>query len=369
VITLDLRRAIARAAAGAGFGPAADPGLRPGGEPGQYSSSVAFGLAETETPGRIAARLAAALEDQEPWIAQAGATGPGYVTVTVTAEALGNVADRIVAAGPGCVRSDALAGRTFPKPGSADPLAAATWEAAATWAEARRLLAAELTARLAEAAGAAIAEPPAAIAEPGPEPPATRAEPGPSAEDGGEGGIGRDGTIRSGERQPAPAVTVAFAGRDAVLFSLARALPESQLSLDQRKIARHHVDNPAYAVRYAHARAASGVRWAAAADPDQAGPQRPSADPGELALLDALSWLPERVATAARRGRPDEFARYIEHAADATLAALTRPRERSAAAPPPRRAPGSERLALARAARTGLAAGLELLGVSAPDRL
>ena len=81
-------------------------------------------------------------------------------------------------------------------------------------------------------------------------------------------------------------------------------------------------------------------------------------------LLDALSWLPERVAIAARRGRPDEFARYLEELAGVTIAALICP-----GYPANVRGPGTDRLALAKAARTGLAAGLDLLGVGAPDRL
>ncbi|MBO0839052.1 MAG: hypothetical protein J2P28_26565, partial [Actinobacteria bacterium] len=313
MITLDLRHAIGRlTAVGPGPNGTPDPGLRPGGEPGQYASSVAFGLASRAggTPGQIAARLAARLEGEEPWIAKAAVTGQGYVTVTVTPEALGGVAHRVAAAGPGCVRSDALAGRTF-----AGQAHAAPWEEAATWDEARELLAAEVIPRLAEAAGAAAGE-----------------AGGASGIDGGgerDTPDGRDRTIRSGGGQAVVAAAVAFAGRDAVRFSLARAMPGQPVAIDPRMIARHHLANPAYAVRYAHARAASGVRWAAAANPDQAGPQRPSADPGEEALLDALSWLPERVATAARRGRPDEFARYLEHVADVTLAALTRAREQS----------------------------------------
>jgi arginyl-tRNA synthetase len=83
-----------------------------------------------------------------------------------------------------------------------------------------------------------------------------------------------------------------------------------------------------------------------------------------LVLLDALSWLPERVAVAARRGRPDEFARYLEELASATIAALICP-----GYPAMTGVPGTGRLALAEAARTGLAAGLGLLGVGAPDRL
>jgi arginyl-tRNA synthetase len=159
------------------------------------------------------------------------------------------------------------------------------------------------------------------------------------------------------------AAAVAFAGADAVRFWLARAVPGRPVRLDAAIMARHAQDNPAYAVRYAHARAASGVRWAAI-PAAEAVPWRPPADQGELALLDALSWLPERVAVAARRGRPDEFVRYLEELANVTVVTLS-----STSHPRGSGAPGSGRLALASAARAGLAAGLALLGVSAPDRL
>ena len=162
------------------------------------------------------------------------------------------------------------------------------------------------------------------------------------------------------------AAVVAFAGLDAVRFSLARAVPGRPVAIDGAIIARHVPENPAYAVRYAHARAASGVRWAATPNAAEAAPPRPPADPGELALLDALSWLPDRVATAARRGRPDEFARYLEGLARVSIATLA---QGSASHPGSARTPGTDKLALARAAQAGLAAGLGLLGVSAPDRL
>jgi arginyl-tRNA synthetase len=81
-------------------------------------------------------------------------------------------------------------------------------------------------------------------------------------------------------------------------------------------------------------------------------------------LLDSLSWLPEQVARAARRGRPDEFARYLEDLAAITVDVLS-----SARHPDSTAGPGSGRLTLAMAARAGLAAGLGLLGVEAPDRL
>jgi arginyl-tRNA synthetase len=351
VITRDVRQAIARAVAAAGFG-CADPGLRPAGGPGRYASSVAFGLGES--PREIAGRLAAELA-REPWIAAAEATGPGYLTVAVTAQTLTALPERIAEAGPACATSDALRGMTLQAPPAVDLLAVATWELA--W----QALTAELTARLAAAAGATVALP-AHSERTGPSPQAGPASPG------GEARVRSD---KEGARPAAAgqlpatevAAAVAYAGADEVRFSLARSAPGHPVRIEEAIIARHVLENPAYAVRYAHARAASGVRWAAARGAE-AGPPRPPADPGELALLDALSWLPERVAVAARRGRPDEFARYLEELASATIATLS-----STSYPGSARAPGTDRLALARAARAGLAAGLGLLGVNAPDRM
>jgi arginyl-tRNA synthetase len=347
VITRDLRRAIADAAAAAGFRPASDPGLRPAGTPGQYAASVALTLGPN--PRETAETLAGTLA-REPWIAAAEVTGPGYLTVTVTPEALSAVADNVIKAGPACVTSDALAGETVPAAPGGDPLAAPTWE------KARAALAARLTTRLAAAAGATVAEFPRAernrlthpaSADSGPGVSSPRSEDLPSVPD-----------ERPSAQPTAVARAVAFAGRDAVTFTLARAVPGKPLRVDPEIIARHVPGNPAYAVRYAHARAASGMRWAAtssAADTigSEETPQR---------LLDALSWLPERVATAARRGRPDEFARYLEDLASVTVDVLS-----SASHPGRGAAPGSDRLT--RAARAGLAAGLGLLEVSAPERL
>jgi arginyl-tRNA synthetase len=415
VITRDLRYAVRRALAAAGFPPDADPGLRPAGIPGCYAASVALTLGAN--PRAIAEVLAAALASEQltgkQWIASVEVTGPGYLTVAVTPEALAAVAGDITAEGAACVTSDALTGMTVPAAPPGDPLAAATWEEAGT------ALAARLTARLAAAAGATVAEFAASernrlTLHAQPLPGAARLT-GPasrrSANSGQEAGVSRPRSedARTGpdakprRRETDVAAAVAFAGRDAVLFTLARAVPGRPLRVDPAIIARHVPGNPAYAVRYAHARAASGVRWAAAssaADTIGSGeaPQSLLAVPPELlvpaagadtmavcatgpgggdiggyggspprktaALLDALSWLPERVATAARRGRPDEFARYLEDLASVTVDVLS-----SASHPGIAAAPGSDRLTLAVAARTGLAAGLGLLEVTAPERL
>ena len=80
MIAAELRRAILAAA-----GHDQDPLLRPGAGPGSYASSLPFRLArDPRGPARaLAARLA-----QEPWIDKADLTGPGYLTVTVTRDAL-----------------------------------------------------------------------------------------------------------------------------------------------------------------------------------------------------------------------------------------------------------------------------------------
>ena len=425
MISSDVRRAIERAVAAAGLEPA-EPGLRPTGTPGQYASTVAFAFGER--PERVAARIVASLANtglantglantglantglantglantglantglgNAAHIARAEVTGPGFITITVSPEDLADLPARIAAAGLACAASDALRGLTVPAPPPAPPLAAPSWE------EARTALAAQLTARLAAAAGATVARwegtertgltphgdqfavgggDRVRSAAEGSGPLATGQRPetaGPGGSDmmagfaigpagariggyGGQGGWGA-GAPHAGSLSPREitvAAAVAFAGPDAVRFSLARAVPGRPVLIDPRKIARHVLDNPAYAVRYAHARASSGVRWAGA-------PYAGSPPPREATavLLDALSWLPERVAIAARRGRPDEFARYLEELASATIAALICP-----GYPANARAPGTDRLA--KAARTGLAAGLGLLGVGAPDRL
>ena len=147
-------------------------------------------------------------------------------------------------------------------------------------------------------------------------------------------------------------MAVAYAGLDAVRFALAR-MPPGGVPPRAAVIARHVLGNPAYAVRYAHAAAAAVLRWAASLDMGPGGfrPRLLTAPP-ELALLDALSWLPERVAMAARRGRPDEFAGYLEELAARTIDTMSTTGFTTISSI------SSERLWLADAARTGLAAGL-----------
>ena len=328
MITAWLRRAIL-AAAGTDE---EDPLLRPGGGPGSYASSLPFRLAGPD-PRRAAAALAARLIT-EPDIATAAVTGPGYLTVTVTHDALAGLAVRVAEAGEACAASDALRGRTVPVPPAADLAAAPDWP------QARATLAADLTGRLGAAAGATPIFSPERTLVPLPLP---LAPPEPGAK--------------------ALAAAIEYAGYDAVRFALARTPPGGEYP-EAAAIARHILTNPAYAVRYAHAAAAAVLRWAATLGTRPAEFQpRLLTQPEELALLDALSWLPERVAMAARRGRPDEFAGYLEELAARTLDTMSTSGFTHISAI------SSERLWLAAAARTGLAASLGLLRIGAPERL
>ncbi|HEY4463269.1 MAG TPA: DALR anticodon-binding domain-containing protein [Streptosporangiaceae bacterium] len=356
MIAAELRTALAAAATEAGFpGHHPDAGLRDGGIPGRYTSSLPLRLASSTGPGpaELATRMAAALSHRGD-ISDVAVTGNGYLTITVTGDALGGLAVRMAEAGAGSARSGTLRGTTVPAPPGKD-LAAAP-----SWAEAHRLITAQVTARLAEAAGATIDV--------------------------------HDYPERGGARVPSPddvprtrtipvAQAIDFAGADAVVCALARTPPERPAAPDPAAWARHVPANPAYAVRYAHSCAASTLRWAAALglSRGEAAAFRPGslAHPRERALLAALSWLPERAAQAARRGRPHEFTGYLEDLAqtyqecrEAWPAWPERGHEgaRDTGRPEDARTVRA-RLWLTGAAAAGLAAGLGLLGVSAPDRL
>ena len=378
MITGDLSAALATAVAAAvasgdlpdhgGLGAA--PGLaagtwRPvpaeaGGSPGSYASTLPFVLARrlAVEPARIAAALAAALR-QVPGISQAGisdisVSGGGYLSITVTPDTLARLAIRITQAGPGCARSQALAGVQVSAPRDA------RLAAARDWADAWQRLTAEQAGRLAEAAGAEVTWVP---------------PPGPKETVPGEAGPGEAGPV---------AEAVAYAGEDSVRFALSR-LATSPVSgpprppgpgLDPRAMAAQHLGNPAYAVRYAHAHAASALRQAAdlgLPEPDAEGFQPCLlAHPSEQVLLDAMSWLPERVAGAARRRQPHVVAAYLEDLAGQYFGWQEACPVMGPGSVPPR-PPGGEltraRLQLASAARTALGTGLRLLGIAAPGRM
>ena len=104
-------------------------------------------MAERE-PADIAARLAEPVR-RLPWVAAAEPAG-GYLTITVTARALGREAARLAAVGPAAARSTILAGTTATIRPWPDLAAAGSWLRA--WSEHGQAM----TGRLAQAAGASV---------------------------------------------------------------------------------------------------------------------------------------------------------------------------------------------------------------------
>lgn len=316
--------------------------------PGTYSTPLALRLAGLTggTAQQIAAALAARLREL-PLIAATAVTGHGYLQVTVTDRALTGLCARITAAGHGCGLSDALAHH------DAGPFAGDCC-AAATWAQAHADTAAEVTARCAAAAGARVTHN-------FPERLPRQCHATHTAS-----------TPRAGAADSPPDL-VGFAGHDAVRYALCRVGSAVAMPGVARAAVKHHLSNPGYAVRYAHAHAAATLRQAAAFgfDGTQAVPCAAQllGHPVQRALLHALSWLPERVATVARRAEPRVLARYLEEVARAYHAAQEACPALPYAGGPAEPAAAQARLELAAAAKTVLATGLGLLGVGAPDVL
>ena len=338
-----------------------------GGGPGTYATSLPLALARltNRAAGPIAESLAAGLA-AVPWISGARVTGGGYLTVTVTAAYLAGLPAAIATSGATAAASSALAGTRLTAPRLTDPAAAPDWDEA--WRTQRDALAG----RLADAAGAEVLFFDSQR-EPTGEPTAqARASVMPvTTADVGGGPAGQAG------RGPV-AAAVAWHGAGAVRYALARTSAPRAGAISFQLGLPLDLANPFVTVRYAHADAASVRRWAAdlglAPAPQAGRPERvPDLLPPELVLIDAMSWLPERVAAAARRRRPADLAAYLETLAGAWLECADRcpalPFRGRGAPGVPAAEQTAARLELADAARVVLAAGLALLGISAPARM
>ena len=159
------------------------------------------------------------------------------------------------------------------------------------------------------------------------------------------------------------------AGRDATRWFLVARKPDSQLVFDIDLARQQSNDNPVFYVQYAHARVASLLRQAAEKGHvyDQAHALDNLSlldDEGSLALLVELSRWPEVVEAAGQSLEPHLVAQYLRELAYAfhTWYANTPVLVEDANL-------RDARLALALAVRQGLANGLGLLGVGAPERM
>ncbi|MDR6864167.1 arginine--tRNA ligase [Phycicoccus sp. 3266] len=160
-------------------------------------------------------------------------------------------------------------------------------------------------------------------------------------------------------------------GTDAIRYSLARYPSDSPLSLDGEELRKQTNDNPVFYVQYAHARTSNVARLA-----NEDGVRRedgfdPSllSDPTEAALLAILGDFPRVVAQAAHLREPHRVARYLEDLAGRFHKWYDTCRVRPMNADEEITDVHRTRLWLNDATRQVLANGLDLLGVSAPDRM
>ncbi len=160
-------------------------------------------------------------------------------------------------------------------------------------------------------------------------------------------------------------------GVDAARYALVRYSSDSSIDLDLDLWARASSDNPVYYVQYAHARLASILRNATELGLAPAGQDfDPSllSHPREGDLLRALAEFPRVLAAVAELREPHRLARYLE----ATAATFHRFYDVCRVLPH-----GDEdatdlhraRLLLVDATRIVFARGLQLLGVTAPERM
>lgn len=160
------------------------------------------------------------------------------------------------------------------------------------------------------------------------------------------------------------------AGRDATRWFLIARKPDSQLTFDIDLARQQSNDNPVFYVQYAHARVCSMLRIATEkgiSHSMSAGLAGLSMldDDDSLILMNEMSRYPEAVESAGNLLEPHLIAQYLRELAHAfhtwyqskkILDLDLDPTERDA------------RLTLACAARQVLANGLDLLGVSAPEK-
>ena len=157
----------------------------------------------------------------------------------------------------------------------------------------------------------------------------------------------------------------AWLGTDALRYSLARYPADSPLTLDPELLKRRTNDNPVFYVQYAHARICSVLR-----DGGVAMDALPMADLSALthekaeALAVKIADFPTLLATTARELSPHLLPYYLREVAaafhtyyNAERFLVDDLRDRTA------------RLALAAATAQVLKTGLQLLGVSAPERM
>lgn len=157
-------------------------------------------------------------------------------------------------------------------------------------------------------------------------------------------------------------------GVDAARYALARYHSDSPIDIDLDLWSRATNDNPVFTVQYAHARVSSLMRNAADLGVEAQSHPGLLTHEKEGELLRALAEFPRVVKAAAELREPHRVARYLEELAGTyhrfydSCRVLPRGEEETSDL-------HRARLVLVDATRVVLANGLDLLGVSAPERM
>ncbi|MBU1228348.1 MAG: arginine--tRNA ligase [Proteobacteria bacterium] len=161
---------------------------------------------------------------------------------------------------------------------------------------------------------------------------------------------------------------VAYVGTDAARFLFLSRKSDSQLEFDLELVRRKSMDNPVFYVQYAHARVYSMLAKAELAGIRPASPG-PAAYAGlagvdDLEVCRLLERFPDVVAQAAEQLAPHQVSHYLSELAAALHRYYSKHHVLSAG---PEVA--AARLLLLSCVAATLAAGLDLLGVEAPERM
>jgi arginyl-tRNA synthetase len=154
-------------------------------------------------------------------------------------------------------------------------------------------------------------------------------------------------------------------GRDATRYFLAARRADSQLIFDIDLARAHTNDNPVYYIQYAHARICSVLQqWGGDVSTLDQADLGPLTTTHELALLQRLAEFPQTVETAALELAPHTIAYYLKDLAG-DLHSYYNAQQFLVEDEAVKHA----RLALVYATRFVLQNGLQLLGVSAPEKM
>jgi arginyl-tRNA synthetase len=161
---------------------------------------------------------------------------------------------------------------------------------------------------------------------------------------------------------------IAEVGRDAARFTFLTRRSDSPLDFDLELAKEKSADNPVYYVQYAHARISSIIRLAEEQKLDLNDKEKLDFNrlelPEELALIKQLSLYPEVVENSARFLEPHRIPYYLTQ-----LTAAFHSYYKHHRIIQDDLALAQARFTLVKAIRVVIRNGLELLGVSAPERM